>query len=152
MKTIAAVIAATLLPISLAWAVDAHHPDKTAAADQTPPSQAQRKDAGASAMPMMPMMQDNMKKMDAQMNKMQQAKGPKEKKKLMQAHMQTMQEQMKMMQGMMSGNMKMGGAAAGGAMPQPMMEERMKMMDQRMDMMQQMLEQMRQHQDGAAQL
>lgn len=152
MKKIAAITAAILFPVCLAWADDAHHPDKTPVPDQAPLSQAQAKDAEPSTMPMMSMMQDNMKKMQEQMSKMRQTKNSKEKKKLMQEHMQAMQEHMKMMQGMMSSNMMAGGDTAGETMPPLVMEQRMKMMEQRMDMMQQMQQQMGQHQDSAAQM
>ncbi len=103
-------------------------------------------------MPMMPIMQEKMKAMQAQMSRLQHAKGPQEKRKLMAEHMLSMQEEMKMMEGMMGGNMMMGSAKAGGTMPPQMMEERIRTMEQRVDLVQQMLEQMLQQQDAAAQL
>ncbi len=122
---------------------------------------AQEKAAPAKpAMPMgmnmdkqLPQMQDNMKKMQQQMEKIRATTDPKERQKLMQAHMQAMQENMKAMRGM-GGPMMMGGGEHGGMMKQDMngdMKDGMKngdlmkhrdMMEKRMDMMQMMMEQM----------
>ena len=93
-------------------------------------------------------MGEQMKKMQAQMDRIRQAADPKERERLMQEHMKTMQETMQGMRGMggpmmgtMGGGM-MGGAKGAGPMKP---DRRMNMMEQRMDMMQMMMEQMMQH-------
>jgi hypothetical protein len=97
-------------------------------------------------------MQANMKDMQAQMEKIRATTDPKERGKLMEAHMQamhdcmaTMREQDKAampMGGDQAGGMAMGGdkAKAGG----DMMKHR-QMMQSRMDMMEMMMDQMLQH-------
>ncbi|HRZ05979.1 MAG TPA: hypothetical protein P5102_07485 [Candidatus Competibacteraceae bacterium] len=91
----------------------------------------------------MTQMQENMKIMQQQMEKLQTTTDPKERQKLMQEHMQTMQENMKAMHGMGS-PMTMSGQKGG-----PMMsgdpKQREEMMEKRMDMMQMMMEQMMRH-------
>jgi len=93
-------------------------------------------------------MQENMKKMQQQMQELQTTTDPKERKKLMQVHMQTMQENMKAMRGMggpmMKGGGMMMGGKKGGAADGHMMQ-RHEMIENRMDMMQTMMEQMMQH-------
>jgi len=99
----------------------------------------------------MPQMQENMKKMQQQMEKIRATTDPKERQKLMQAHMQTMQENMKSMRGM-GGPMMMGGGDHGSMMKHDMkggmkdgdMMKHQDMMEKRMDMMQMMMEQMMQ--------
>lgn len=100
----------------------------------------------------MPQMQEKMKAMQGQMDKIHKTTDPKERQKLMQAHMQAMQENMKMMRGMGSPMMKGGGEHGGmmmrdmkGGMTEGDMMKRHAMMEQRMDMMQMMMEQMMQH-------
>lgn len=96
-------------------------------------------------------MQTQMKDMQAQMDKIRATTDPKERRKLMDAHMQAMQECMTTMRGqgkpmMMSGDqgggMTMDGskAKAGG----DMMQHR-QVMEGRMGMMEMMMEQMLQH-------
>ena len=99
----------------------------------------------------MPQMQEKMKAMQAQMEKIRKTTDAKERQKLMQEHMQAMQENMKMMRGMGGPMMTGGGEHAGmmmGSKKDGMMEgEMMKrhgMMEKRMDMMQMMMEQMMQ--------
>ena len=67
----------------------------------------------------MPQMQEKMKAMQGQMDKIHKTTDPKERQKLMQAHMQAMQENMKMMRGMGSPMMK-GGGEHGGMMMRDM--------------------------------
>jgi len=90
----------------------------------------------------MPQMQENMKNMQHQMEKLRATTDPKERKKLMQEHMQAMQANMEMMRSM-SGPMMMGGKKEG--MTDADMMKRHEMMEKRMDMMQMMMEQMMQH-------
>ena len=96
-------------------------------------------------------MQTNMKDMQAQMEKIRATTDPKERRKLMDAHMLSMQECMTTMRGqdkpMMMGGDQGGGmpkdgsqAKAGGDMMQ-----HHQMMQGRMGMMQMMMEQMLQH-------
>ena len=92
-----------------------------------------------------------MKAMQAQMDNIRKTSDPKERQKLMQAHMQAMQENMKMMHGMV-GPMMMGGNQQGGMMmgakKDGMMDgdmmKRHEMMEKRVDMMQMMMDQMMQ--------
>ena len=112
----------------------------------------------------MPRMQENMKDMQLQMQKVHGTTDPAERQRLMQAHMLAMQENMKAMRGMggpmmsggMGGGMAMGGPkdAAGGGMAMGgtkdaaaggMMQHHA-MMEKRVDMMQMMMEQMVLHQ------
>lgn len=138
MKTIfrtSVCVAVLAAGIGAVWADDAHHPEKTAAPTKPPAVKAEDKGAGLSNMPMM---QEHMQQMQQQMEKIQHSKDGPAKDKLMEEHMQAMLEHMKMMQGMMSGGMMMGG------MPPQMMEQRLKTMEQRMDQMQMMLDKSRQ--------
>jgi len=80
----------------------------------------------------MSQMQEKMKAMQVQMDKIGKTTDPEERQKLMLEHTQAMQENMKMMRGM------------GGMMEGDMMQ-RHAMMEERMDMMQMMMEQMMQH-------
>ena len=94
--------------------------------------------------------QENMKLMQQQMEKIGTTTDPKERQKLMQAHMKTMQENMKAMRGMggpmMMGDKKGGGMMGGkkGGMKDSDMNKRQEMTEKRMDMMQMMMEQMMQ--------
>jgi len=90
-------------------------------------------------------MQANMKDMQAQMEKIRATTDPKERRKLMEAHMQAMQECMATMREQDKPMMTMGGDQAGGmAMGGDMMKHR-QMMEGRMGMMEMMMEQMLQH-------
>jgi hypothetical protein len=100
----------------------------------------------------MSQMQEKMKAMQVQMDKIGKTTDPEERQKLMLEHTQAMQENMKMMRGM-GGPMMMGaggdgspmkGGKMGGMMEGDMMQ-RHAMMEKRMDMMQMMMEQMMQH-------
>lgn len=99
-------------------------------------------------------MQQNMTAMQAQMQQIRATTDPKERHKLLQAHMQAMQDNMTAMSGM-GGPMMMAGRPPGGmAMgdSKPMaggdMMQRHQMMENRMGMMQMMMEQMLQHQQA----
>ena len=99
----------------------------------------------------MSQMQENMKTMQQQMEKLRATTDPTERQKLMREHMQTMQENMKTMRGMggpmMMGSGQSGGTAKGGHKHAARgdMTQRQEMMEKRMDMMQMMMEQMMQH-------
>ena len=99
----------------------------------------------------MSQMQEKMKTMQGQMDKIRKTTDPKERQKLMQEHMQTMQANMEMMRSMggpmMMGSDKRGGMMMGGkkdGMTDGDMMKRHDMMEKRMDMMQMMMEQMMQ--------
>ena len=148
MKTLilVAVVVACSLVVPMASAQDTAAPAKT-----------------AMSMPMdahMSQMHTNMTLMQTQMDKIHATTNPKERKTLMQAHMQTMQESMAMMRSMskpmpMDGSQG-GGMAMGGDKGQPGdkgmmggdMMKRHQMMEERMGMIQTMMEQMLQHQQA----
>ena len=104
----------------------------------------------------MSQMQENMKKMQGQMDRIRKTTDPKERQKLMQEHMQSMQEGMNMMRGM-GGPMMMGmmGGKPGATGPGMMggdPKQQQEMLGRRMDMMQMMMEQMMQHDHAMQQL
>lgn len=148
MKNLAFVVALTvpLLVASTASAVDEHHPDQTptAAAPAAP------KDAEKTVQ----QMGENVNKLRAQMDKIQKAKDPAERQKLVQEHMQTLRASMTTAATAMGGMPGPGGMMGAGMMDCPMMGsmgnmmgeqmmQRMQQMEKRMDMMQMMLEQVR---------
>ncbi|MDO8788450.1 MAG: hypothetical protein Q7J42_10320 [Sulfuritalea sp.] len=157
-------IAASLAYAAPVFAADAHHPEKAAEAKSAP----------AQPAPQVKKMQDNVKKMPAQLDRIAKAKTDEARHKAMAEHMQTMQENMKMAHemkaGMMDCPMMAGGMMGKGGMGmmhsemmgKPGMEmkagdlatpsapDRMQQMEKRMDMMQGMMEQMMRRQDGAA--
>ena len=156
--------AMTAIAVSLAFAApvfaeEAHHPKKAGDAKSTP----------AEPAPQVKKMQDNVKKMPAQLDRIARAKTDEARHKAMAEHMQTMQENMKMAHAMKAGMMDchmMGkggmGMMHGEMMGKPGMDmktgdaaaaspaDRMQQMEKRMDMMQGMMEQMMRRQDGAA--
>ena len=91
-------------------------------------------------------MQQNMKTMQVQMEKLRTTTDPTERQKLMQQHMQSMRENMKMMRNM-GGPMMMGSGQSGGMkamgrqkdMAGGEMMQHQAMMEKRMDMMQMMM-------------
>lgn len=98
----------------------------------------------------MSQVQEKMKAMQAQMDKIRDTTDPKERQKLMREHMQAMQENMKAMHGMggpmMMDAQKGRGMMDGkkGGMKDGDMMKHHEMMERRMDMMQMMMEQMMQ--------
>ena len=155
-------IAMTAIAASLAFAApvfadDAHHPEKAAEAKGAPAQQA----------PQIRKMQDNVKKMQVQLERITKAKSDEERHKAMAEHMQTMQENMAMARGMKdcpmmgSGGMGMMGGGMGGGMGMMgggMMHgaanpagapDRMQQMEKRMEMMQMMMQMMMQRHDAA---
>lgn len=154
-----AALAVTLAAMNVdVVADDAHHPEKTQAAQ--PPGQGSGMTGGgmmSGGMMMsggdMQRMQDQMRKMQMQMDDIRKTTDPKKRDRLIDEHMQSMQDGMEMMrgmgggmmQGMMGGDMHSGKAMQGGNMPKADdMMGRMDMMEKRMDMMQMMMEQMTQ--------
>ena len=121
----------------------------------------------AMSMPMdaqMSQMHTNMTLMQSQMDTIHATTNPKERQKLMQAHMQTMQDSMAMMRSMNKPMTMDGGPGGGmamgadkgkpgdkGMMGGDMMKHH-QMMEERMGMMQTMMEQMLQHQQTARRL
>lgn len=105
-------------------------------------------------------MQANMTAMQSQMDEIRATTDPKERQKLMQAHMQTMQESMAMMRSMHKPMKMDGGQGDGMAMGADKgtpgdkgmmgggMMQRHQMMEMRMGMMQTMMDQMLQHQQA----
>jgi len=90
----------------------------------------------------MPQMLENMKKMQTQMEEIRKTTDSKERRKLLQDHMQNMQKGMNLMQGVGGPTMmRMLGDKPGTSDPKQQQE----MMAWRMDMMQMMMEQMMQH-------
>jgi hypothetical protein len=138
-------IAASLAFATPAFADDTHHPEKGQEAKV-----ASAKPAAKTA-PTVQKMQDNVKKMQAQLDRIAKAKTDEERQMAMAEHMQTMQENMKLARGMQAGMMDCpmmeGGMMGKGGMG--MMEdaaqpggssERMQQIEKRMDMMQMMME------------
>jgi type I site-specific restriction endonuclease len=120
-----------------AFAVEEHH-QKEGAAQTTTPSE---KDVGKTTQ----RMQENIKKMEQQMDRIRKTKDPAEREGLLQEHMQTMRENMMMGKGMMGGGMSQGMMDCpmmGEGMSPDAMANRMQHMEKRMDMMQMMMEQM----------
>ena len=97
----------------------------------------------------MSQMQENMKTMEQQMEKLRTTTDPQERQKLMQEHMQTRQKNMTAMRGMGGPTMGMMGGKGG-----PMMnmdpKQREDFLQRRIDMMQMMMEQMMQHEQMEA--
>ena len=89
-------------------------------------------------------MQANVKDMQAQMEKIRATTDPKERRKLMEAHMQAMHECMATMREQDKAAMPMGGDQPAGMAGGDMMKHR-QLMESRMDMMAMMMDQMLQH-------
>ena len=155
-------IAAALAFSAPILAEEAHHPEKAADAKSAP----------AQPAPQVKKMQDNVKKMPAQLDRIAKAKTDEARHKAMAEHMQTMQENMKMAHDMKAGMMDCpmmeggmmgkGGMAAmhggmmgrggmgmmgGGAAPADV-PDRLQHMEKRMDMMQMTVEQMMRSPEG----
>jgi len=150
-------LAMTALAVALtfgspAFADDAHHPETAASAAKTMPA----KPAVKNPAPTVQKMQDNVKKMQPQLDRIAKAKTDEERQKAMADHMSTMQENMMMARSMQADamgcpmmddmgkgmmgkggmGMMMGGAKAEGA------PDHMQQMEKRMDMMQDMMKMM----------
>lgn len=128
------------------FGADEHHPDeaKKGAVASKPASKGLAAVAGGDQAGM----QQGMKRMQDQMDRIRKTTDPKERQKLLDEHFQTMMENMKVMRGM-GGSMMMGGDQKGG----PMKGEaggRAGSMEQRMEMMQMMMEHMMQREQMRA--
>ncbi|PKO82548.1 MAG: hypothetical protein CVU19_00895 [Betaproteobacteria bacterium HGW-Betaproteobacteria-13] len=131
-------LATTLLSMSVfltvpAFADQSHHPEQAAA--EMPASVTFER------------MQDNLKIMQAQLQRAAGAKTDEERQKAIAEHMQTMRENMGMVQGMQGGMMACpmmqgGKGMMGGDGMSKDMGSRMHNMEQRMDMMQMMMQRM----------
>ncbi|MDO9237336.1 MAG: hypothetical protein Q7U28_15035 [Aquabacterium sp.] len=146
-------LAAALAFGSPAFAEDAHHPEIAASAAKTAPAKPAVKNPAQTVQ----QMQDNVKKMQPQLDRIAKAKTDEERQKAMAEHMTTMQENMMMARGMQADTMgcpmmddmgkgmmgkgggmgmMMGGSKAEGA------PDHMQQMEKRMDMMQDMMKMM----------
>lgn len=139
-------IAASVALASPVFADDAHHPEKTAAAKPSAEQSSQTIKG----------MQDNVKKMRAQLDRAAKARTDSERQSAMAEHMRTMQDHMAMAhsmgggmamgcpmmgQGMgMMGMGRMGGSSASDV-PSAATDDRLQRMERRMDMMEQMMKQ-----------
>ena len=141
-------VAGLLMGTSMVYADDAHHPGKPGQTGNVTASASTESDSTVQKM------QENMKKMRAQLDKIQKTKDPELRQKLMMEHMQTMHDNMMMGRQMMTGTCSMKNGEMMGPMMHGMMDEgdagispdammdRMSKMEKRMDMMQMMMEQM----------
>ena len=139
---IGSIVAGLLMGTPVVYADDAHHPDQTGRTGKVAAP------ASADGEKVTQKMQENGKKMQAQLGRIRDAKDPEARQKLMMEYMQTMHENMmlgrSMMRGMMDCGMMKGGMMGegeAGASPDALMG-RMNEMEKRMDMMQMMMEQM----------
>ena len=156
-------LAMTAVAVSLAFATPAfaaheHH------AEQGPEAKAAPAKPAANTAATVQKMQDNVRKMQAQLDRIAKVKTDEERQKAMAEHMQTMHENMKLARGMKTGMMNcpmmeggmmdkgdmgmMGGGMMGGGTQPGGAPERMQQMEKRMDMMQLMIEQMMRRQEG----
>lgn len=161
MKNTALAVLLVAASLSPAWALAA---DPTPAKSATPQAQQQTPDI-AEFDKRMAQAQENLQKMQAQMEKIRQTQDPKERQKLLQEHWNTMQGSMGMMHGMgmgmwgggmMGGHMMGGGNMMGGGhmmgwsdysnLPPEQKAQRQYMMDRYMGMQQMMMDHMMWHQ------
>ena len=161
-RTLAALIAAAVLALP-AWADDAHHPEKAAAVKTAPGAAVTSQPAQA-----LPKMRGNVKKMQAQLERIAKASTDEARQKAIAEHMQTMHENMQMARGMQAqamgcpmmdggmmgkgmmrgeggmmgkGGMGMMGSMGSGA-PADGAVDPMQQMEKRMEMMQEMMKTM----------
>lgn len=153
-----AVLVAASLPAALTLAEDKPAKDAPAQVQQQAPNVAEFDKQMAQA-------QENLQKMQAQMEKIRQTQDPKERERLLKQHWEAMQSNMGMMhgmwgRGMMGGGHMMGGMMGGGRMmgwqgmgdyyskmTPEQMNQRQYMMDRYMGMQQMMMDHMMQHQN-----
>ena len=159
MKKTLSVIAASLMLAFAAHAEEAHHPEQKTDATIVKAAVQPSVHHGEA----IKKMQDNVKKMRSQLDRIGKAKSDEERQKLMAEHMQTMHENMMIAKGMMGEEgmacpMMKGGKGGMAGMGRGMMKDqggegagmdRMQQMEKRMDMMQMMMERMMQNQSGA---
>jgi len=129
-------MAISLIFSAPAFANDEHHPEKvpaaktaTAPADTDVPTTVKK-------------MQGNVKKMQAQLDRIGKSKTDEERQKAIAEHMQTMQENMHLARGIQNGMMDcetMHGAMMGKTTTSEAAPDRMQKMEMRMEMMEQMM-------------
>ncbi|WP_296447167.1 hypothetical protein [Rhodoferax sp. UBA5149] len=149
MKNLAMTALATALAFATpAFADDAHHPEAAPGAKAVSTQPAAKNPAQT-----VQKMQDNVKKMQPQLDRIAKAKTDEERQKAMAEHMKTMQENMQMVRGMQADTMgcpmmeggMMGkggmGMMAHGAQPDGA-PDHMQQMEKRMEMMQDMMKTM----------
>lgn len=95
------ILAMTLIFAGPTLANDEHHPEKAAATKRAPAAPA----AAVTPPAAVKRMQDNVRKMQAQLDRASQAKTDGERRQAMDEHMQTMAENMRLAGGMPSGMM-----------------------------------------------
>ncbi|MBN8464250.1 MAG: hypothetical protein J0M01_15795 [Dechloromonas sp.] len=132
-----AAITASLTFVAPVLADDAHHPEKATAAGQSTPT--------------LKGMQDNVKKMRGQLDRVAKARTDSERQQALAEHMHTMQENMALARRMAAGmdmgcpmmgsgmGMGMGMGQMGGSPSSAMPADRLQQMEKRMDMMEQMI-------------
>ena len=155
-----ALLSALVVSVTPALAQPAKSTAKEAPTNQAQPNVAEFDKQAAQ-------IQENMRKMQEQMDQISKTQNPQERQKLLQEHWTTMQGTMGMMHGMWGGGMMgghMGGPMMGGHMGGPMMgwgqmggyyskltpeqmKQRQYMMDQYMGMQQMMMNNMMMHQN-----
>lgn len=161
--TILAAVAALSVAATSLYADDTHHPEKAQQSTSAPEATVmeQSTNPGPVTARQMGQAQETMHKLQELMGKIRQTRDPKERRKLMQEHMQAMQEGLKQlhdMGGSMMGNgdggkqggmmMEMGaGGKTGGGMMMGDMMKMHNMMEMRMEMMATMMEQMMQREE-----
>lgn len=123
---------ALAISIGTVRANDLPNPEKAGAL--VPPAATKVVEKGL-ATPTLAGLHEHLQQMQQQIEKIQHSKDAAEKDQLMQEYLRALLDHMKMMQGMMSGGMMMGGN-----MPPQMIEQRLKIMEQRLDQMQRMLD------------
>lgn len=137
MKTLSTLaMAISLIFAAPAFANDEHHPEKAPAAKTASAP------ADANVPATVKKMQGNVKKMQAQLDRVSKAKTDDARQKAMAEHMQTMQENMHLARGMQSDMMDceaMHGAMMGKTSSAEGAPDRMQKMEMRMEMMEQMM-------------
>lgn len=120
MKTLTPLaLAISLLFVAPSFANDAHHPDKAAASSAAPSPATVRK------------MQDNVRKMQTQLERAGKAKTAEARQQAMAEHMKTMQENMQLASGMMDEGMDC--AAMHGKMMGAGAPDRLQQLEKRLD-------------------
>ena len=143
---ISSVVAVLFMSAPGVHADDAHHPGRQGQTEEVAVP------APADGEKVMQKMQENMKKMQAQLDRIRKTKDPEARRKLMMEYMHAMHENMMLGRGMMHGMMDcammkggMMGEGEAGASPDAMMG-RMNEMEKRMDMMEMMMDRMQKQQ------
>jgi hypothetical protein len=154
-KIAMATLAVTLAFATPAFADDAHHPENAAAVSSAPA----KSESNISAQTLK-RLQENVRQMPSQIDRIANAKTDEERQKAMLEHMQSMQQNMAMMRSMQSGMMACPMMEGGMGMGMGMMgeaqsgtqsvasAERMQQMENRLNRMQTMIEKMASRQES----